>query len=123
MPGLSIGIGGGQRVGSPSVGLGQTGGATIAQTAYGAGDTSSPKGIGYHHTFLGVQGAALAYMLFLRHSLPSAQKKTFDLIIMTDVGFIILWGAARVWSHRQLMFGPNSGGMHGLAKLTKAVTG
>lgn len=74
MAGLSIGIGGGQRIGGGSA-LGQTGGATIAQTAYGAG--TSPVqggGIEHWHVFIGAQAAAIAWLLFLRWSLPSGKR-------------------------------------------------
>jgi hypothetical protein len=49
-------------------------------------------------------------------------KKTFDLVIMIDVGVLIVWGGASIWSRRRLMSGPNSGVLYSLAKLTKAVT-
>ena len=75
MPGLSIGVGGGQRIGGGAgSGLGQTGGATIAQTAYGAGSTSVKGGVEHWHVFLGVQVAAVAWLMFLRWSLPSGSR-------------------------------------------------
>lgn len=73
MPGLSIGIGGGHRIGGGSA-LGQTGGATIAQTVYGAQSTAPSKGVEHWHTFMGVQVAALAWLVFLRWSLPSGRR-------------------------------------------------
>lgn len=76
MAGLKINIGGGNAIGSNSR-LGQTGGATIAQTAYGAGSAPVQKGGGVEHwqVFVGVQAAALAWLVFLRWSLPSGSKK------------------------------------------------
>ena len=73
MPGLSIGIGGGQRIGGGSS-LGQQGPATIAQTAYGAGSTPVKGGIEHWHAFIGIQVAAIAWLAFLRWSLPSGGK-------------------------------------------------
>jgi hypothetical protein len=78
MAGLSIGIGGGRSLGGGVAGgaLGQTGGATIAQTAYGAGSTpvTGGGGVEHWHVFMGAQVAALAWLVFLRWSLPSGRK-------------------------------------------------
>jgi hypothetical protein len=78
MPGLAIPIGGGASLGNASrQGLGQTGGATIAQTAYGLGSTvdSGTRGAVEHwQAFISVQVAALAWLVFLRWSLPSGKK-------------------------------------------------
>lgn len=76
MAGLRVAIGGGQAIGAGSR-LGQTGGAAVAQTAYGAG--SSPDagqgGLEHWHLFMGVEVAALAWLVFLRWSLPSGSRK------------------------------------------------
>lgn len=76
MAGLAIKIGGGNAIGATSR-LGQTGGATVAQTAYGAGSAPVQKGGGVEHwqIFVGVQTAALAWLVFLRWSLPSGGSK------------------------------------------------
>lgn len=76
MAGLRINVGGGNAVGSSSR-LGQTGGATIAQTAYGAGSAPVDKGRGVEHwqVFIGVQVAAVVWLGFLRWSLPSGGRK------------------------------------------------
>lgn len=55
--------------------LGQTGGATIAQTAYGAQGTSQASGVQFVHGFFAVQVAALAWLVFLRYSLPGGGRK------------------------------------------------
>ena len=75
MPGLAIRIGGGQAIGS-STRLGQQGGATVAQTAYGAGSApdQGSGGVEHWHLFIGAQVAALAWLAFLRWSLPSGGK-------------------------------------------------
>lgn len=49
-------------------------------------------------------------------------KKTFDLILGEVTGILILWGGLSMWSRRRLMDGPNSGVVHGTAKVVKAVT-
>jgi hypothetical protein len=76
MAGLRIAVGGGNAVGSTSR-LGQSGTSSIAQTAYGAG--SSPDqakgGLEHWHMFIGAQVAALAWLVFLRWSLPSGKSK------------------------------------------------
>lgn len=74
--GLAIKIGGGQAIGSTTR-LGQSGGATIAQTAYGAGSAPVQKGRGVEHyqVFIGVQVAAVAWLAFLRWSLPSGSRR------------------------------------------------
>lgn len=74
MPGLTIPIGGGSSLGGGSR-LGQAGPATIAQVAYGGG--SSPQesnGVEAWHVFTGVQVAALAWLAFLRYSLPTGKR-------------------------------------------------
>lgn len=49
-------------------------------------------------------------------------KKTFDLVLMEVTGILILWGGLSMWSRRRLMEGPDSGVLHGTAKVVKAVT-
>lgn len=49
-------------------------------------------------------------------------KRTFDLIIAVDVGFLILWGGAGIWSRQRLANGPSTGVAHAIAKIAKAVT-
>lgn len=49
-------------------------------------------------------------------------KRTFDLVLMETVGIIILWGGLSMWSRRRLMDGPNSGVLHGTAKVVKGLT-
>ena len=67
MPGLNIGVGGGLRVG-PSL---SSPAATVASTAYGAGSaTESPSGVQPWHLGVTVGVAGLAWLVFLRFSLP-----------------------------------------------------
>lgn len=74
MPGLAVPIGGSRYLGGGAA-LGQTGGATVAQTAYGAESTTDSRGVETHHVFMGVQVAALVWLVFLRWSLPSGRSK------------------------------------------------
>lgn len=74
--GLRIDIGGGSSLGARSA-LGKTGAATIAQTAYGQQVAPDSRGgdIETWHVFLGVHAAAIAWLVFLRWSLPTGAKK------------------------------------------------
>lgn len=76
MPGLAIRIGGGNAVGSTTR-LGQTGGATVAQTAYGAqsAPVQASGGMAHWQIFIGVQVAAVVWLAFLRWSLPSGSRR------------------------------------------------
>ena len=75
---MNLGLGGGVRIGnSGNLRLGSSlkqPPATIAQTAYGAGSTPVKGGIEHWHAFIGIQAAAIAWLLFLRWSLPSGGK-------------------------------------------------
>ena len=69
MPGLNLGLGGGIRLGGTSF---TSPPATIAQTAYGtdAAPSSAGGGIQDWHFGVGVGVAGLAWLVFLRYSLP-----------------------------------------------------
>lgn len=78
MAGLSIPTwtgSGGYRPGGEN-NLGQTGGATIAQTAYGMGSAPVKGGVELWHGFMGIQIAAMVWLVFLRWSLPSGGKRS-----------------------------------------------
>lgn len=49
-------------------------------------------------------------------------KRTFDLIIAVDAGFLVLWGGLSMWSRKRLMSGPNGGLGYDVAKIAKAAT-
>jgi hypothetical protein len=73
MPGLNLGLGGGVKLGSSLGGKGSSGPATIAQTAYGAENSpnsQSQNGVEPWHLMTAVPIAALAWLVFLRWSLP-----------------------------------------------------
>ncbi len=70
MPGLKLGLGGGLQLGKS---LGSSGPATIAQTAYGAEQSpnaSAMNGVQPWHLGVAVPVAAVAWLAFLRWSLP-----------------------------------------------------
>lgn len=70
MSGLNLGLGGGIKLGSS---LGGQKHATIAQTAYGqeqAPNSAMPSGVEPWHLGVAVPVAALAWLAFLRWSLP-----------------------------------------------------
>ena len=48
-------------------------------------------------------------------------KRTFDLIVITFVGLSGVMAGVRMWSHRYLM--EEQGGLTGVAKVAKVVTG
>ena len=71
MAGLNLGVGGGIRIGGSP---GRAAPATIAETAYGAGSSpGTPSGSGKMqtgHVATAVPVAAVAWLAFLRWSLP-----------------------------------------------------
>lgn len=70
MSGLKLGLGGGLKLGTS---LGNSPPATIAQTAYGAQQSpnaASQSGVQSWHLATAVPVAALAWLVFLRWSLP-----------------------------------------------------
>ena len=124
MAGLKIDIGGGRSVGR-STRLSQSGGATVAQVAYGGGaapDSSGGRGVQYHHTFIGVVAGAVLFETFLYHSLPSGMKNTFHLILLEAGGLLPIYAGAGILSRKQLQFGKPQGLAHGTARLVKALT-
>lgn len=77
MAGLRIPAGGGVFLGgAPSSALGGSSPATIVQTNYGAGSAPNEANSGVEgwHVFIGVNAAALAWLVFLRWSLPSGKR-------------------------------------------------
>ncbi len=123
MPGLNIRVGGGNSIGATTR-MGQSGPATVAQVAYGGGAAphTSSQGIGFHHTHIAITTGALAMALFVRHSLPSGMKRTFDLVVIEMTLAVPIYASAGVWARKQLQYGPSSGPMHGIARVTKGFT-
>ena len=73
MPGLQLGLGGGLKLGSSLGGKGNSGPATIVQTAYGAEvspNSNAMSGVQPWHLMTAVPIASLAWLVFLRWSLP-----------------------------------------------------
>jgi hypothetical protein len=127
MPGLKINVGGGSSIGGNTLGggsrLGQSGPATVAQVAYGGGASpNTDSKFGYVHVHIGVTAAALAMAVFVRHSLPSGMKKTFDLVVIEMTLAVPIYASAGVWARKQLHFGPPEGIMHDVARITKGFT-
>lgn len=121
MPGLSIPIGGGRMLGGAS--FPATAPATIAQTAYGAGATEPQRNaIETGHVVMGAGVASLAFLVFLRHSLPREQRSDFDLVMVMAIPGLILYGAAGVWARRRLRYDRAEGLPHGAALFVKTVT-
>lgn len=75
MAGLNVNVGGGRSIGSTGR-LSQGAPATIAQTAYGAGSAvnTDSNSVQHWHVFMGAQVAAVAWLAFLRWSLPSGRR-------------------------------------------------
>jgi hypothetical protein len=124
MPGLIVPIGGGRFLGSgSSPGLSASGPATIAQTAYGAGDTSSSaSGVETWHVVTGSAVASLAFLAVIRHSLPGPRKQVFDLIILVAAPVAVMYGTVGVWARKRLNYDAPTGVLHGAAAVVKALT-
>lgn len=122
MPGLNIRVGGGNSIGSGSR-MGQSGPATVAQVAYGGGAApSTGRRFGYEHAHIGLTTAALAMAVFVRHSLPSGMKKTFDLVVIEITLAVPIYASAGIWARKQLHYGAPTGPLHDVARLTKGFT-
>jgi hypothetical protein len=96
----------------------------VAQVAYGGGaspNTNSPA-FTFANVHIGVTAAALAMAVFVRHSLPSGMKRTFDLVVIEMTLAVPIYASAGIWARKQLHYGPSAGPLHDLARVTKGFT-
>lgn len=123
MPGLSIGLGGGRSVGGGG-GLGGAAGATIAQTAYGAGSTTPSGGGGWqgHQSAMAVGVASAVFLGFLYWAGGSTERGVFRFNVLMAVPGLAFYGFLGIWARQRLIVGPASGGLHGTAVVVKALT-
>lgn len=94
--------------------------ATLASTPYGANSApESPGGLQFGHYAAGVPLASLAFLTWVRWSLPGGDKHRFDMSIAVVVGTIGVLAGARLVAMRHQAEGSTSAGW----KILRVYTG